>query len=282
MNVAPYCQPHLDIVIGGVGVRLRSVSDAFVAMMAERFAGFIEHDAQPTHVLDVTLLPPPPVADIVEIEDAEALGHGVEVVRTPIGWRLTRSDFHVEWDPSTRCGRVDLVASPYSLDSILRILHTVALAEEGGMLLHASSVVRNGRAFVFTGVSGAGKTTISRLAPDDAQILTDEMSFLTLQDGDYHAHGTPFSGELNRPGANVRAPLAGIFLLGKGDDHRIDALAPAEAVRALMCNILYFSQDAALTARVFDNAIALAGKVPVRRLTFRPDTSVWDFLDTAA
>ena len=43
-----------------------------------------------------------------------------------------------------------------------------------------------------------------------------------------------------------------------------------------MSNILYFAKDGVLTSQVFDNAISLAGRVPVRRLTFYPDASVWD------
>jgi len=148
--------------------------------------------------------------------------------------------------------------------------------------MHASSVAWGGRAFVFTGVSGAGKTTISRLCPPDAHILTDEMSFIRATDGLYSAHGTPFSGELGRPGENLSAPLAGIFLLAKGPENRIDPFPPAQAVRALMANILYFARDDALTTRVFDNAIALAARVPVRRLTFVPDSRVWDLIGSQA
>ena len=164
------------------------------------------------------------------------------------------------------------------ISNSLEFMRAMLLAGQGGMLMHASSVAWGGRSFVFTGVSGAGKTTISRLCPPDAHILTDEMSFIRPQEEGYFAHGTPFSGELGRPGENLNAPLSGVFLLAKGPENRIDTLSPAEAVRALMANILYFARDDALTARVFDNAIALAECVPVRRLTFYPDAHVWDFI----
>ncbi|MEF9979271.1 MAG: hypothetical protein RR834_12365, partial [Thermomonas sp.] len=139
-----------------------------------------------------------------------------------------------------------------------------------------------GKAYLFTGVSGAGKTTISRLAPDHAHLLTDEMSFIRLEDGEYFAYGTPFAGELATPGANMRAPLAGIFLLAQGPDNRIDPLNAGEGIRAVMANILYFAKDDALTAKVFDNAIALAARVPVKRLTFFPDARVWDLFGPTA
>ena len=69
-------------------------------------------------------------------------------------------------------------SNPYSLDSVLRILHSLILAERGGFLLHAASAICNGGAFLFSGVSGAGKTTMTKLAPPDVTLLTDEISYL--------------------------------------------------------------------------------------------------------
>lgn len=276
--VAAHAPGTLDIGIGGLWVRLRTDSPSFVAEISGRFAGFLGNVTQPDHVFDIELIPF--TTDGTDAIDAH--GDTVRVTRNGPLWQVRRGDFFAQWDPRLRQGHARMVPSPYSLDSVIRILHTLILAEQGGMLMHASSVAWGGRSFVFTGVSGAGKTTISRLCPPDAHILTDEMSFLRPQDGRYSAHGTPFSGELGRPGENLSAPLAGVFLLAKGPDNRIDALSPSEAVRALMANILYFARDDALTARVFDNAIALAARVPVRRLTFVPDARVWDLIGRQA
>jgi hypothetical protein len=46
------------------------------------------------------------------------------------------------------------------------------------------------------GSPGQGKTTISRLAPPDATLLTDEISYLRREGDGYIAYGTPLAGEL--------------------------------------------------------------------------------------
>jgi hypothetical protein len=106
----------------------------------------------------------------------------VTVRRDAGRWVMERGDFRAEWDPQCRRGWVRQSANPYAIDGVLRILHSLILAREGGFLVHAASAVRNGRAFLFSGVSGAGKTTISRLAPPDVVLLTDEISYVRRKD----------------------------------------------------------------------------------------------------
>jgi hypothetical protein len=268
------------ITIGGMTVVLRVSDPFFLDVLARRYEGFItattedaedaEADCRSSYTFDVELLPAgePVVAD----ED-------LRVWRDGSLWKLERGDFQAEWDPESRRGRIRQTPNPYSIDSVLRIVHTLVLAREGGFLLHAGSAVRNGRAFLFSGVSGAGKTTITRLAPADATLLTDEMSYVRREAGGYFAYGTPFAGELAKAGENVRAPLAAVYLLVQGPENRIDDIARPEATRALLRNILFFApQDPELVPRLFDFACEFVEHVPVRRLTFLPDARVWELI----
>src|SRR6266699_7237464 len=183
-----------------------------------------------------------------------------------------------QWDPALRRGRIRQSANPYSIDAVLRIVHSLVLAGQGGMLVHAASGVRNGRAFLFAGVSGAGKTTISRLAPPDATLLTDEISYLRREGAGYTAYGTPFAGELGKPGENIRAPLAALYLLAQGRRNTIEPVGATEAARALLESILFFAHDSELVGRVFESACEFVSRVPVFRLTFFPDARVWELI----
>jgi hypothetical protein len=166
----------------------------------------------------------------------------------------------------------------YAIDCVLRIVHSLILARQGGFLVHAASAIRGGKAFLFSGLSGAGKTTISRLAPPDATLLTDEISYVRREGKRYMAYGTPFAGELARVGENCSAPLSALFLLEKGLQNCIEPVGPSEAMRRLLRNILFFADDPELVKLVFQSACEFASLVPIRRLVFVPDQRVWEII----
>jgi len=157
-------------------------------------------------------------------------------------------------------------------------VHSLIQAPQGGFLLHGASAIRNGRAFLFSGLSGAGKTTISRLAPPDATLLTDEISYIRRDRDGYEACGTPFAGELARVGENRRAPVEHLFFLAQGPENRIDPIPTPDALRMLLRNILFFADDSNLVEMVFRSACEFLGRVPASRLTFLPDERVWELI----
>ena len=92
------------------------------------------------------------------------------------------------------------------------------------------------------------------------------------------ACGTPFAGELRRAGENVSAPLCGVFLLEKGLQNRIESVGGTEAIQRLLRNILFFAADPELVQLVFQSACEFVSLVPIHRLVFVPDTTVWEII----
>jgi hypothetical protein len=252
------------VEIGGIPIALRTDDQGFLKLLRQRYAGFLS-SSQPELELDFDLIKPGPGSD----EDVRISRQGAE-------WLLERGDFRARWDPLTGRGRVRQSPNPYALDSVLRILHSLVLSARGGFLLHAGSGICEERAYLFSGVSGAGKTTMTRLAPPGVTLLSDEISYVRPSPAGYFAYGTPFSGELAKAGENTMAPVSALFFLEKGPENRVEELAPAEAVRRLMRNILFFAEDPELVEKLLATACDFVQTVPVRRLTFYPDSRVWD------
>jgi hypothetical protein len=258
------------IEIGGMAIALRTPDLAFRQLLEKRYAGFVKSsNPRPQFEFDIDLLDP---------SESSCTDEDVRVRLEDSQWRLERGDFRAQWDSRAGSGRIRQSRNPYAIDSVLRIVHTLILAKQGGFLVHAASAVRGGRAFLFAGVSGAGKTTISRLAPSDAILLTDEISYVRREGNAYWACGTPFAGELGKVGENVSAPLHTLFLLEQGPENRIEPVAVSEATRLLLRNILFFAEDPELVRLVFQSACEFVERVPVRRLIFVPDGRVWEMI----
>lgn len=114
------------------------------------------------------------------------------------------------------------------------------LLQYQGTFLHASAVVLDGKAYLFSANSGTGKSTHTekwcRLF--GATYLNDDKPVLRYIDGRWMAYGTPWSGkhDLSSP---VGVPLGGIAFLERGEENRISPMAAAQAVPRLLHQSLW-------------------------------------------
>jgi hypothetical protein len=264
----PATPETVSIEIGGMAITLRTQDRSFHRLIENRYAGFV--GALPKSHLEFDI-------DLSELSDSSP-DDDLEVKIDAGEWLLKRGDFRARWNPETSRGQIRQSCSPYAIDCVLRIVHTLVLARQGGFLVHAASVIRGGKAFLFSGLSGAGKTTISRMAPPDATLLTDEISYVRREGNQYMAYGTPFAGELARVGENQSAPLSALFLLEQGLQNKIEPVSTTEAIQRLLRNILFFADDPELVKLVFQSACEFASLVPIHRLVFVPDQRVWEII----
>lgn len=193
------------------------------------------------------------------------LGNDEEPTYTWQNSSLRLNDTHVDFEG---------VQHEYGLDSLVRILLSVLLARQRGFLLHAAAVVNEGRAYVFTGKSGAGKSTVASLSPKGS-VLTDEISLLKFVDEGWHAFGTPFWGEFHAEGANVQAPIAGLYFLRQALEDRVERLSTRESLRAMLPNVLFFSREHHTTEDLLCLLSEFVSSIPCYRLFFRKDWGFW-------
>ncbi len=157
----------------------------------------------------------------------------------------------------------------YPLDEVI-FLHRIV--RENGLLIHACGAERDGAALLFTGPSGAGKTTIARLLARHAgaRILSDDRIVLREQGEEIAAFGTPWHGDAPLSlAAGARA--AALHVIRHAPEVLAEPLAGAGAAAAVLGNAFLPAHDPAGASAALDFAARLVARVPVIRLGFPKD-----------
>jgi len=152
----------------------------------------------------------------------------------------------------------------YPLDQLLLMQR---LAREGGAIVHCALIDVGGSAVICPGVSGAGKTTLSRQLIHDTglRVLSDDRAVIRRSGDGYTAYGTPWPGE-GGYAVNRGLPLIGIGFIDHREAPATESITRSEALRRLVqvASVPWFDRDAG--PRVFDGLTDLCGRVPVWRL----------------
>ena len=149
----------------------------------------------------------------------------------------------------------------------------VRLLHYDGLMLHASAAALGGRAYLFSGPCGRGKSTHTRLWQrtfgDAVQVFNDDKPALRRLDGRWYAYGTPWCGK-DGINLNQKWALGGICFLEQAQENRIRRLTAAEALPLVLAQTTY-----RLQARGMDLLLVsldkLLREIPVFLLENRPE-----------
>jgi hypothetical protein len=146
------------------------------------------------------------------------------------------------------------------------------------VVVHSSSLVRDGKAALFCASDGGGKTTVVTHARSGV-ILSDDHNLLRLDGDTITVCGTAW-GRHAQPDA---APLGGLFVLEKADHFDLRPLDPLGALRFLWAE--HYTYFAPLPHSLRLRALALLDEVcravPVYRMRFAQRDIDWDAIDRA-
>ena len=133
------------------------------------------------------------------------------------------------------------------------------LINHGGLMLHSSAVVVDGKAYLFTAASGTGKSTHTalylRAFGSRAFILNDDKPALRFEDGGFFAYGTPWSGKTAQ-NTNVRVPVAGICVLHRGEKNEISRIYGKDAIFGIYAQTMHPQ-----SAKYMDKLLSLIEKM---------------------
>jgi hypothetical protein len=183
---------------------------------------------------------------------AEVEAHPLKVTATEHAIKIDRWDIHVRLAAKTTRGRTQWTGTgrvrmnPYALDCVLRVIWSVLLPREDGLLVHSCGLRHAEIGVVFPGGSGQGKSTLARKAPDADDVLSDELIAIrrTPDDAGWRVHGTPFWGDFARGGISMRSwPLRALAFLAQRDRVVMSPVTSSEAMLRLLSCMLCFQTD---------------------------------------
>lgn len=145
------------------------------------------------------------------------------------------------------------------------------------LLLHASAVIHQGKAYLFSAPSGGGKSTHARLWQTHygAKILNGDKVVIQMQKVGCTAWGSPVAGS-SEIYKNEGAPIAGIYILHKAPHDRVMPMTKRAALLALYSETVKSGTDAAINTRLLDLLEQLLSSVPVLSLECLPEKSAVD------
>ena len=181
-------------------------------------------------------------------EDVESGFVTMEVYTTPHGhyFELTQPGSQVVnsclyMTDDFRNASVTLKGSPIEqwliFNTSVDFCFLLSTASRNTLLTHASSVIYKGKAYLFLGKSGTGKSTHSRMwqtALEGVELMNDDHPVIRVDDdGNVFAYGSPWSGKTPCY-KNISAPLGGVIRISRANHNKVVRLAPIMAYASFM------------------------------------------------
>jgi hypothetical protein len=263
----------LTLSIGGlVGhLEIAGAHPTFLEQLRARYGAFELPEGERVALdfslrLELDPLPPPGASAAKRLAFTEA--HPLEVKAAPRAISARRWDFQVRLAGRSSRGRLVYAgqgrceASPFAIDCVLRVLFATLLPRAGGMLIHGCGLRHAAIGVVFPGVSGAGKTTLARKAPDADDVLSDEIVAVRRLDDGWRVFGTPFWGDFARGGISMRSwPLRTVGFLNQAREVAMTPITSSDATLRLLGCFLSFATDRASVERSLAVAVQLCEEV---------------------
>ena len=162
----------------------------------------------------------------------------------------------------------------FGINNALMVTYALATANQRTALFHSSVVSYKGKAYMFLGVSGTGKSTHSSLwlkYIEGTELVNDDNPVVRILDnGDVWLYGSPWSGKTPCY-RNVSYPLGALVNLSQAPENKIQRMKGVKAYVSLIGSISGKRWDPQVAEGLHETEKLLAENVPIWHLDCLPD-----------
>lgn len=159
------------------------------------------------------------------------------------------------------------------LDNMIMLAYTFATASHDALLIHSSVVVIDGKAYLFLGKSGTGKSTHANLwlkNIEGATHLNDDNPILLYKDGKAYAAGSAWSGK-GRIYKNEMYEVGGIVRLSQAPYNKMERRVGAKAFALVYTSCSKLPWDEGCMEAVCASLAKIVAVAPVYYLECLPN-----------
>lgn len=154
------------------------------------------------------------------------------------------------------------------------IMHYMTVKTKS-VMMHASCVFDGKKGRMFSGFSGVGKSTMSRIwAESGCTVINDDRLIIRETDNGFFVYNTPmYYKDLSK-----KTPLNAVYLIRHSSENKIQKLKGALAASRTMAFCIQNNYDQHFVADRLDFFVRLAAAVDIYDLGFVPNASVIEFI----
>ena len=211
--------------------------------------------------------------------------HNAGSVTVSVKDKEKRHNFNISADKKTVTTDLTLTEEYESrfLAYFLRAAYGIAAANHQTIKIHASVIEKEGKALVFMGKSGTGKSTHSqnwlKFVPDCQLLNDDEPILRILKDGSIRVYGAPWSGSTPCY-RNTWAEVAAFVRLYQSTENKLTPLKGIHAFASLYQSVAILRSDEENKEQIITIVNKILEQVPIYRLDNRPDRKAVSLTET--
>ena len=162
----------------------------------------------------------------------------------------------------------------FAIDNAAMLVYAFAAADKGTLLFHSSVTLLDGKAYMFLGHSGTGKSTHSQqwhvAFPESCLLNDDNPAVRIWPDGSVTVYGSPWSGKTPCY-KNESAPVQALVQLAQAPENKISRLKMTQAYPYILASVSGLKVMPDAMDKLFASIAKLLEISPVYRLECLPN-----------